>query len=67
MTRKVLRLQQISERTTVPVATLRYWRHIGTGPPTFRLGKHIVAYEDEVDGWLREQEEGSSRSRPGAS
>jgi hypothetical protein len=25
-----------------PVATLRYWRHLGTGPRSFRLGRRVV-------------------------
>jgi DNA-binding transcriptional MerR regulator len=52
MTRTILRLEQISERTGVPVATLRYWRHLGIEVPTFRLGRRVVAYADEVDLWV---------------
>ena len=52
MSRTVLRLEQISERTSVPVATLRYWRHLGIGVPTFKIGRRVVAYADEVDRWL---------------
>jgi DNA-binding transcriptional MerR regulator len=52
MSRIILRLEQISERTGVPVATLRYWRHLGIELPTFRLGRRVVAYEDEVDRWV---------------
>lgn len=55
MARKILRLEQVSERTNVPIGTLRYWRHLGQGPPTFRLGRHVAAFEDEVDSWLEEQ------------
>ena len=55
MSRTILRLSQISERTGVPVATLRYWRHIGEGPPTFRLGKHVAS--------LRKTSTRGSRSR----
>ena len=25
-----------------PVATLRYWRHLGTGPRSFRLGRRVL-------------------------
>jgi predicted DNA-binding transcriptional regulator AlpA len=54
MDRKLLRLEEISTRTGVPLATLRYYRHRGEGPPTWRLGRRVVAYEDEVDHWLDE-------------
>lgn len=59
MERKLLRLEEISERTGVPVATLRYYRHRGEGPPTFRLGRRVVGYVDEVDSWVLEQRQKS--------
>jgi predicted DNA-binding transcriptional regulator AlpA len=56
MSRKVLRLQQIAERTGIPVATLRWYRHKGVGgPPTFLLAGRVVAFEDEVDSWIEQQ------------
>ena len=61
MARNILRLPQISERTGVPVATLRYWRQAGEGPPTFRLGKHVASFEDDVDAWLEEQATSSAK------
>jgi hypothetical protein len=30
------------EQTGIPVATLRWWRHIGEGSPSFRLGRKNV-------------------------
>jgi predicted DNA-binding transcriptional regulator AlpA len=55
MTRKILRLEDIADRTGLPLATLRWYRHRGEGPPTFRLGRRVVGYEDEVDAWVAEQ------------
>lgn len=54
---KVLKIQAVSERTGVPVATLRYWRHVGDiGPKSFKLGPKLVAYrEEDVEAWLQEQ------------
>jgi hypothetical protein len=52
MSRTILRLQEIHERTGVPVATLRYWRHLGVEVPTFKIGRRVVAYADEVDRWV---------------
>ena len=52
--RQLLRLEEISARTGVPVSTLRYYRHRdrGEGPPTFRLGRRVVAYVEDVDAWV---------------
>src|SRR4051812_621178 len=55
MNRKILRLDEISEATGIPIATLRWHRHRGTGPTTWRLGRRVVAYEDHVTAWVEEQ------------
>ncbi|MGJ7442206.1 helix-turn-helix transcriptional regulator [Aquipuribacter sp. MA13-6] len=36
----------------VPVATLYQWRRLGTGPPAYRLGKHLRYRRLEVEAWL---------------
>ena len=35
-----------------PVATLRYWRHLGTGPRSFRLGRRVVYRRDDLQAWI---------------
>ncbi len=55
MAKKVISLTAVADKTCTPIATLRYWRHIGEGPPLFTIGKKIVAYEDEIDDWVRAQ------------
>ncbi len=35
-----------------PVATLRYWRHLGTGPHSFRLGRRVLYRRDDLDAWI---------------
>lgn len=57
MSRTLIPLARVGEKTCTPVATLRYWRHIGEGPPLFALGKRIVGYEDEIDEWILSQAE----------
>ena len=52
---KIITFSEISEKTGVPIATLRYWRAAGSGPPTFRLEGRIRAYESEVDDWIATQ------------
>ena len=40
----------------VPVATLRWWRHQGTGPRAFRMGTRKVMYRrTDVMEWLDHQ------------
>lgn len=37
-------------------ATVRGWRHRGTGPRGTRLGKEVLYRRDVVDAWLRRKE-----------
>jgi predicted DNA-binding transcriptional regulator AlpA len=49
----LLRTAEVSEKTGIPVATLRWWRHRGEGPPSFKLGRKTVVYRaDELDVWI---------------
>jgi predicted DNA-binding transcriptional regulator AlpA len=38
------------------VATLRYWRHLGTGPRSFRLGRRVVYRLADVGAWIEAQD-----------
>ena len=51
----LLNIAEVSELTGVPVATLRYWRHTGTGPRSFRIGKRIAYKREDVETWLAKQ------------
>ncbi|MCF6746660.1 MULTISPECIES: helix-turn-helix transcriptional regulator [Geodermatophilaceae] len=35
-----------------PVATLRYWRHLGTGPRSFRLGRRVLYRREDLYAWV---------------
>ena len=51
-------LLTISEAATLlraPVATLRYWRHLGTGPHSFRIGRTVRYWRSDVLQWLESQ------------
>jgi len=52
---RLLLLPEVSEVTRTPVDTLRYWRHRGEGPPSFRIGARVVYPEDELYAWIDEQ------------
>lgn len=52
---KLMRITEVAEMTGVPVATLRYWRHLGTGPESAKLGRAIVYRREVVEAWIDEQ------------
>jgi prophage regulatory protein len=42
--------------TGTPESTFRYWAHIGSGPPSFKLGRRRVWKRSLVMAWLESQE-----------
>lgn len=53
--RKILRTKEVSERSGIPVGTLRYYRHRGEGPRSFKLGRRVAYFEDDVEAWIEAQ------------
>lgn len=53
---QLLTTAEAAELLHTPVATLRWWRHQGTGPKAFRLGARKVMYRrSDVLAWLEQQ------------
>jgi excisionase family DNA binding protein len=46
-----------------PVATLRYWRHLGTGPRSFRIGRRVLYRLSDLEGWIKQQQDDDLASR----
>jgi len=47
----------------LPESTLRYWRYIGTGPRSYRLGRHTFYDVADLDAWI--EAEASKTERGG--
>lgn len=45
----------------VPADTLRYWRYEGTGPTSYRLGRHTFYDVADLDEWVAEQKATTAR------
>ena len=52
---ELLTITEVADILRVPVATLRYWRHLGTGPASFRIGRGVRYLRSEVTRWFHEQ------------
>jgi predicted DNA-binding transcriptional regulator AlpA len=52
---RAVRFVEAAELLRAPVATLRYWRHLGTGPRSFRLGRRVLYRRDDLQAWVEEQ------------
>ena len=52
---ELLTIAEAAELLRAPVATLRYWRHLGTGPRSFRLGRRVLYRRDDLHNWIDHQ------------
>jgi predicted DNA-binding transcriptional regulator AlpA len=52
---QLLTIAEVAAIVRVPVATLRYWRHLGTGPRSFRVGRGVRYWRTEITKWLQQQ------------
>jgi hypothetical protein len=60
---RLLTLDETATYLRTPVATLRYWRHLGIGPQGFRIGRRVMFRREDVEGWLSERLEAESSAR----
>ncbi|MCZ2807552.1 helix-turn-helix domain-containing protein [Modestobacter sp. VKM Ac-2983] len=52
---ELLTVTEAADPLRAPVATLRYWRHLGTGPRSFRLGRRVLYRTDDLHAWIAQQ------------
>lgn len=52
---EMLTLQESCRFLRVPEGTLRYWRHLGCGPRSFKVGRHVRYWKADLILWLSEQ------------
>jgi excisionase family DNA binding protein len=60
---ELLTMKEVADVVRVPVATLRYWRHLGTGPHSFRIGRSVRYWRTDVLHWLEQQSKDLHASR----
>lgn len=59
---ELLTISEAAELLRAPVATLRYWRHLGSGPRSFRLGRRVLYRRDDVRSWINAHRDSSAAS-----
>ena len=52
---EMLSLQEACAFLRVPEGTLRYWRHLGAGPHSFKIGRHVRYWRADLVLWITEQ------------
>ena len=61
---ELLTIAEAAELLRAPVATLWYWRHLSTGPRSFRLGRRVLYRRDDLQGLDRSPARGSGGRPP---
>ena len=56
---KYMVTKEVSELTRVPPETLRWMRHVGRGPRSFKLGRRVLYATEDVEAWLAEARAGA--------
>ena len=54
---KLLSAEEVADFLGVPVSTLYQWRHKGTGPTAFRVGRFLRYDPAQVRDWLTDSAE----------
>lgn len=55
---ELLSIEEVAAIVRLPVATLRYRRHLGEEPHSFKVGRHVRYWRSQVMEWLRSQSDG---------
>jgi excisionase family DNA binding protein len=62
---ELLTIAEAAQLLRAPVATLRYWRHLGTGPHSFRLGRRVLYRRDDLHAWIdARRDQGAAERNP---
>lgn len=51
---KYLTTDEMAELLRTSAETVRYWRHIGKGPKSFKVGRRVLYAAEDVDAFVRE-------------
>ena len=57
---ELLTISEVAAILRAPVATMRYWRHLGIGPRSFRLGRRVVYRAGDLQAWIDAQARASN-------
>ncbi len=59
---ELLTIDEVAEMLRVPVGTLRYWRHLGAGPHSFKVGRWVRYRRGDVRAWINAKRRSSAAS-----
>jgi excisionase family DNA binding protein len=51
---------EVAEALRTPSETVRYWRHVGKGPKSFKLGRRVLYAAEDVEAFIAEARRGGN-------
>ncbi len=51
---KYLTTTEVAETCRTSPETVRYWRHVGKGPRSMKVGRRVLYAIEDVETWLQE-------------
>ncbi len=52
MAKKYLMTAEVAEELRTPLETVRYWRHVGKGPKSFKVGRRVLYAAEDVEAFI---------------
>jgi predicted DNA-binding transcriptional regulator AlpA len=52
---QLMTTEEAGQMCRKPAETMRYYRHTGLGPRSFKLGRRVVYRREDVEAWLQQQ------------
>jgi excisionase family DNA binding protein len=47
--------EELAKELRTSPETIRFWRHIGKGPASFKAGRRVLYAREDIDAWIAEQ------------
>jgi len=54
---ELLTPEGFAQEMVVPLSTIYQWVHKGTGPRSLKVGRHLRFRREDVEEWLKRQEQ----------
>lgn len=51
---RYLTTQEVADTLRTPAETVRYWRHVGKGPASFKIGRRVLYDAVDVEAFIAE-------------
>jgi predicted DNA-binding transcriptional regulator AlpA len=59
-TRRYLTTVEVADLARTSPETVRFWRHVGKGPKSFKVGRKVLYAVVDVEAWLADARDGAA-------